>query len=227
MFNSQKSLNNFANYIKNENEKGGSSSNANSDNKNVRFKDDQNSAPAPFRPVISDPIPNPSFNSKNLADLPDLRNLKQQLINNTAIPVPTNTREQNSYVPPNININQDSRNNSNKIGGPIYSIGSTSSNHYENPSNTNTNPTTSRNSSHRGASVAGSGGGGDNFENLYSKVNVRDQNRQNSSSTRNQYVPPPQSSSRNSRAPSTQNSSLRYEDDQPVYVNSNFDENEI
>ena len=154
--------------------------------KNVRFKEDT------FRPVISDPIPNPSINLKsNLQDLPDLRDLSKQLSNN-------------------------------KPGQafPVYSI-------YTEPPNLTLAETGSRssNSQRGGASV-------DNFENLYSKVSVSSTLKvATPTNGRNTYV---QSSpqvqvhqQQTIQSRSSAASSLRYnDDDQPVYINSNF-ENEI
>ena len=114
--------------------------------------------------------------------------------------------------------------------------GSAADGYYDNPHNmirntnsaSNTNPKNSRiqlQSSNRT-------GGVENFENLYSKVSVpsglklawsaSSSNRTNNTLS-NQYVPPPSNCSKPSSLHSSQ---LRYDDDQPAYINSNF-ENDI
>ncbi len=206
MFNSQRNINTLNNYIAQESSS--SRYNTKEDGRNVRFKEDT------FRPVISDPIPNPSINLKNtnLQDLPDLRNLKQQMAN-----------ANNGF---NLNINTSNRDTSSVGSGskPVYTVPS----HYESPQ------VGSRSSnSARGSHTNSNAQSVDNFENLYSKVSV--------SSTLKVGTPP---SSAGSRYVSTQpqislnqqqtiqstasSMSQRYGDDNlPVYINSNFDDNEV
>jgi hypothetical protein len=201
VYNSQKNISTLNNYIAQDSSASRYNNRETQDNKNVRFKDEDT-----FRPVISDPIPNPSINLKNthLQDLPDLRNLKQQMANANI----------------NLNINRDAASSVVPSYYESPQVGSRSS-HSARGSHTNSNA----------QSV-------DNFENLYSKVSV--------SSTLKVATTPPSTGSRGSRYVATpqqpqislnqqqtiqstaSSMSQRYGDDHlPVYINSNFDDDEV
>lgn len=203
IFNSHKNINTLNNYLA----QGSSNSrfqnpSGHTTDKNVRFKEDS------FRPVISEPIPNPSLTVRQ-ENMPDLRHLKQQL-NNSIILNTTNTSSNRGEVTSNttsVNINTS-------YPPPITQ----QSGHYEMPhlvidraDERSPLDNVSRSSnSQRADTTAVVVSSADNFENLYSKVSVLSTVK-SQPATSNQYVNP--------------NVSVRFDDEsQPVYINSNFED---
>jgi hypothetical protein len=215
VFNSSNKLNTLNNYIAQDS---GNNRHHHNDNKNVRFKEPDTT----FRPIISEPIPNPSINLKNLQDLPDLRNLKQQMAsNNISVNIGPSAAAVNRIETTSV-ASSSSR--------PVYTLPS----HYESPQVGSRSSNSNRGgSSHNNSHSNSNAQSVDNFENLYSKVSV--------SSTLKVGTPP--STGKGVRgsnpyhvpqlnlptAQSTASSmSNRYGDDNlPVYINSNFDDNEV